>query len=137
MNRMLLSAISLIAFAFLEQAKANDILLSCTLRPGNRLALGIGNGHVVKSGMPLQKLDPKSVAIGQGYITFNQSFKTYDNTWRINRATLKVSIKTVLKDNRRVVLDEKGSCANSPLSLHVNAKPVFSPSAALDLIRLR
>lgn len=51
--------------------------------------------------------------VGKRYIAFNQSFNTYTNAWTIDRNTLKYSVKTILKPGSRIVIDEKGSCANA------------------------
>ncbi|MGO9170852.1 MAG: hypothetical protein ACLP7P_02645 [Rhodomicrobium sp.] len=138
MKKAILSAIAIISCAYMEQVEAAGIQLNCTLRVGNKLALEIKDKNVLKGGRPVTNLDPKSVVVGTRYITFNQAFGTYYNAWRINRNTLKVGFKTVLKPQRLVVLDEAGACANT-VTAPREAQKSHSPgwAAALSALRLQ
>ncbi len=72
------------------------------------------------------------------YIRFNQAFGAYYNAWRINRKTLKVDLKTVLRPRRLVVLDEAGTCANTGAALRQARKsPSTGLAAALNALRLQ
>jgi hypothetical protein len=113
MNRTLLPAIVIVQALTAAQVLAGGIALDCTLKTGNRLPLDIGRHEVTKSGLPLKNLDQKSVSIGPRYITFKQAFGTFENAWRINRATLTMNFKTVLQPAARTVIDERGSCAGT------------------------
>ncbi len=114
MNRALCPAIAIALAAWLEPAAAHDLSLVCTLQSGNRLPLTIGDGKVLKDGHPLRNFDRKSFAASPARIAFNQSFDTYSNAWSIDRETLQISFKTVLKAYSRVVLEEKGTCSGAP-----------------------
>ncbi len=114
MNKALYPAIAIALTACIGPAAAHDLSLVCTLESGNRLPLTIGDGKVLKDGHPLRNFDRKSFAASPARIAFNQSFRTYGNAWRIDRNTLQISLKTILKRSSRVVLEEKGTCTGAP-----------------------
>ncbi len=116
MNKAILPFVVILFAVCLEQAKASGIFLTCTFPAGPSVALEINKKSVLKSGKPIKNLNQNSVEIRGRYITFNQAFNTYNNAWRINRNTLKVDFKTVLKRDSRVVLDEKASCASTAVA---------------------
>ncbi|MGO9546421.1 MAG: hypothetical protein ACLPPF_16700 [Rhodomicrobium sp.] len=116
MNKTSLPIVVILFAVCLGHAHANGIFLTCEFPVGPRVALEINKKSVLKSGKPIKNLNQRSVAIKGRYITFNQAFNNYNNAWRINRNTLKVDFKTVLKRDSRVVLDEKGSCANAAIA---------------------
>ena len=113
MNKAILLAIAVMLAVQAGKACAKDILLTCSLPAGARLTLAINRRQILQSGHAMKNLDPKSIALGKRYIAFNQSFNTYTNAWTIDRNTLKYSVKTILKPGSRIVIDEKGSCANA------------------------
>ncbi len=119
MNKALLPALAMVVIAPAATANAKDILLSCTLPAGSKMAIAINKQNVLQSGQPIKNLDRKSVTIGPRYITFNQAFATYINEWSINRYTLQYTITTVVRPDLRIVLNQKGACTGTVVA----AKP--------------
>lgn len=113
MYEALIPAIAIMFAVSTEPAAAKDILLSCKLRSGNQVPLVISGNNVLKDGHSIKNLDQKSLTVGTSHIAFKQAFASYDNAWQINRNNLQFTFKTILKPDARVVLEEKGSCANA------------------------
>lgn len=131
MNKALYSAIAILLAGFLQSAAAKDIVLSCTLRSGNRLPLTISDKKVLKDGQTIKNFDQRSLVVGPSYITFNQAFTTYDNAWSINRNNLKLTFKTILKSDSKVVLEDTGSCAYAAAAPRLTQKR-FTPGTGLS-----
>ncbi len=128
MYKALIPVIAVMFAASTEPVAAKDILLSCKLRSGNQIPLVISGNDVLKDGHSIKNLDQKSLTVGTGYIAFKQAFGSYDNAWRINRNNLQFTFKTILKPDARVVLDERGSCANAGLASRGPQKKPATPA---------
>ncbi len=113
MNRALYPTIAIALAACMEPAAAQNISLICTLQSGNKLPLKIDGNRVLKDGHLLKNFEPKSFVAGPARIAFNQRFPTYHNAWSIDRGSLQIGFKTILKDGSHVVLEEKGSCTSA------------------------
>ncbi len=135
MKSAFLPAIATLVMLSTASVEAGDIALHCTLKADNRLPLGIRKHDVLKSGIHLKNLDQNSVSIGPRTITFRQAFGTYYNAWRINRSTLRIHFKTVLKPAARVVIDESGSCAGQrPAAQQTQAAPATNWATTLSAL---
>jgi hypothetical protein len=110
MYKAIMPAIAMMLAVSPQPALAGDLPLSCKLRSGNQMTLAIRGNEVLKDGQAIKNLDPASVTVAADHIAFNQSFRTYDNAWHIDRRTLQLTFKTILKADSRAVLEEKGSC---------------------------
>ncbi len=129
MYKAFIPVIAVMFAASTEPVVANDILLSCKLRSGNQMPLVISGNDVLKDGRSIKNLEQKSLTVGTGYIAFKQAFGSYDNAWRINRNNLKFTFKTILKPDSRVVLDERGSCANAETAYRPPQKKPATPAS--------
>ena len=128
MRKALYPAIAMVLAASAAPAAADDVSLTCTLGSGNIVPLTIAGKKVLKGGHVLTNFDPKSFTAGDTYIRFSQSFDTYSNAWTINRSTLQVTFRTILKADASVALEENGSCASGgATSLQAQKKPEAEP----------
>ena len=126
MNKALLPVLAMIVIAPIATANAKDILLTCTLPAGSKMALAINNHKVLQGGQPITNLDPRSVTIGPRYITFNQAFSTYINEWSISRFTLQYTLVTVVRPDLHIVFNQKGSCSGTIVA--ANPAPAWQAS---------
>ncbi len=128
MYKALISAIAIMFAVSTEPVAAKDISLICKLRSGNQVPLVISGNDVLNDGHSIKNLDQNSLTVGTGHIAFKQAFGSYDNAWRINRNNLQFTFKTILKPDSRVVLEEKGSCANAETASRIPQRKPATPA---------
>ncbi len=134
MYKALIPAVAIMLAAPTGTVAANDILLLCKLQSGNQVPLVISGNNVLKDGHSIKNLDRKSLTVETGHIAFKQVFGSYDNAWRIDRNNLQFTFKTILKPGSRVVLEEKGSCANAETASRNAPRRPATPASLSDRI---
>ncbi len=124
MKKAILLSAALVMSGAVNQAKAEDVFLSCVLSsqelPRQDLVIQIRDGHVLYGSsagnlVKVETIDKGSLSVSKNRVAFRQTWldTKVQWDWSIDRESGDISIRYINTENKKQFLQKKGTCTGT------------------------